>query len=132
VSQIWHSAKIFFGKYFAECPRSGTRQRIFLKKISLPSALDLTLGKEFFLENTLPSAPDMALGKDFFFQNVFAECPCEGHSVKRNFFLKIQNPLCRVPYSWHSAKTPSPDTRQSFFWPPNFLCSPFKVPGTPS
>ena len=42
------------------------------------------------------------------------------------------------PYSWHSAKTPFVECHALAlgkvffcFWPINFLCSPFKVPGTP-
>jgi hypothetical protein len=36
-------------KFFAECPRSGTRQRnFFILKYALPSACDLALGKAFF------------------------------------------------------------------------------------
>jgi hypothetical protein len=72
-------------KFFAECPRSGTRQRnFFILKYALPSACDLALGKAFFAEcpraNTrqrlihffkpsLSSASPQALGKTF-----FAEC----------------------------------------------------------
>ena len=86
MSQIWHSAKIFFfeislpsvldlalGKdliffwnFFAECPRSGTRQSFFLKN-TLSSAPDTVFGKDSnFFEMSLPSVPDLALGKVFF------------------------------------------------------------------
>jgi hypothetical protein len=35
-------------KFFAECPRSGTRQRsFFIFKYALPNAHDLALGKEW-------------------------------------------------------------------------------------
>ena len=63
----------FVFNFFAECPRSGTRQRFFFYFFlnSLPSVSDLALGKEnfFIFKNTLPSAPWTALGKDlnFFF-----------------------------------------------------------------
>jgi hypothetical protein len=52
VLAIWHSAKpfIFFKKIFAECQIAGTRQsfEFFFKKIVLPSAGDLALGKDFY------------------------------------------------------------------------------------
>jgi hypothetical protein len=67
---------------FAECPRSGTRQRFFLfLKYALSSARSATLGKGFFAEcrlgdtrqrliyTSLPSATQGALGKEY-----FAEC----------------------------------------------------------
>jgi len=58
---------IFFLNFFAECPRSGTRQIFFLKN-TLPSAPGTTLGKDlFFFIISLPSVPVDALGKVEFF-----------------------------------------------------------------
>jgi hypothetical protein len=72
----WRRGKL---KFFAECPRSRTQQRIFfIFKYALPSARDLALGNAFFAEcpraNTrqrliyffkpsLPSASPQALDK---------------------------------------------------------------------
>ena len=91
--------------------------------------------KIFFLGNTLPSAPDTALGKDSIFcfeihlPSAFGKeeisKKIQKTSLPSALFLALgKDPLCRVPSS---------DARQSFFcfWPPNFLCSPFKAPGTP-
>jgi hypothetical protein len=86
--------------FFGECPRSGNRQRyFFIKKYTLSSILDLTLGKDFFVKcrltstrqrmylgfskYTLSSVPRLTLGT-----TCFAEC----HSwtlgkVYFNFFI---------------------------------------------
>jgi hypothetical protein len=64
------SVGIFY--IFAECPRSGTRQRFFFNlKYSLPSALDLTLDKDVFAECRLTSTRQRS---DVGFSNFFAEC----------------------------------------------------------
>ena len=106
-SQIWRSAKKFFLflKYFAECPLDGTRQRFN------------------------------------FFYYFFAECSCGCTRQRGNLKKKLKHSL---PSAWWLAlgkdtlcRVPCPGTRQSFFvffcfWPPIFLCSLFKAPGTPS
>ena len=68
--------KFFFQKIFAECQGQGTRQRIFFsenlcrvpgsrhsaKRVSLPSALTLALGKEI-TKKKFPALPSVAVGK---------------------------------------------------------------------
>ena len=106
MSQIWRSAK---KKKF---------------KNTLLSALGTALGKDLiFFIISLPSAPVDALGKEeIFFKKLKSSLPSA-------LCLALgKDTLCRVPWS---------GTRQSFFcffcfWPPIFLCSPFKAPGTPS
>ena len=107
-SQIWRSAKkiFLFLKYFAECSLDCTRQRF-----------------KFFFIISLPSAPVYALGKEEIFKKKLK------HSLPSAWWLALgKDTLCRVP---------CPGTQQSFFvffvfWPPIFLCSLFKAPGTPS
>jgi hypothetical protein len=70
---------IFTG--FAECQIAGTRQRFFFK----------------IKKYTLPSAPDLGLDKD-----VFVEYPLT--STRQNLDLGFLKILCRVPHGWHSAK----------------------------
>jgi hypothetical protein len=58
--------------FFAECTRSGTRQKKLIKKYILPSALDPALGKD-----------------------LFAECPLT--STQQSLPLGFLKNLCRVP-----------------------------------
>ena len=111
--------------------------------------------KIFFFENTLPSVPDTALGKDsiffkmslpsdwqlrhsakggikkiIFFLKYLCRVPLWRHLAKRKFLKKIKNPLCRAPYSWHSAKTPfaechAPALGKVFFFASKFFVQPF-------
>ena len=65
----------------------------------------------------------MALGKEFFFRNVFAECPCEGTRQRGIFFKKNSKPS--LPSALYLALGKDPLCRVP-------VCSPFKVPETPS
>ena len=57
VASLLETETLPSAKFFAECQKSGTRQRP-----SMPSA---ALGKELHSAKiSLPSAPDLALGKD--------------------------------------------------------------------
>ena len=120
---------------FVECFLSGTRQRGYL-----PSAREKALSKQ------------LALGKEVGCRVLSTRqrpgLPSVGYSANQNTRQRAaavngrQPPLtlCRVS---------SPDTRQSgdlpsvifwhsanhifffHFWPPNFFCSPYTIPGTP-
>jgi hypothetical protein len=74
--------------------------------LSLPSARDLALGKDFLkiLKYALPSALDPALGK-----GLFAECSLTDTRQRIDLgFLEI---LCRVSHGWHSAKASLPSVQ---------------------
>ena len=99
------------------CYALGKEGFVFLKKISLPSVLDLALGKDFFLENTLPSAPDTALDKEFFFEMSLLSAPVKALGKEDIFFKKSktifaeclilgtrQRPHLPSAMPWHSAK----------------------------
>ena len=128
MSQIWHSAN-FFLKYFVECPWHGTRQRFFFKKY-------------LFLEKILCRVPlARHSAKIYFFLNVFAEFPVKALGKEKFFLKKIQTLFaeCLIRGTRQRPSLPSAMPRHSAkfflvfcFWPPNFLCSPLKAPGTPS
>jgi hypothetical protein len=75
----------------------GRRRAVYL--LSLPSARDLALGKDFLkiLKYSLSSARSLALGKVF-----FAECHLDD-TRQESFTI-----LCRVLSSWHSVNHPLP------------------------
>jgi len=81
-------------KKFAECPGSGTWQRIYYKnKISLPSTRVRTLGKEF-IEKKI--------------KNFFAECSRSG---AKNLLKKIKKKLSSAKqWTLDKGRQPSPTT----------------------
>jgi hypothetical protein len=90
--------------FFAECPRSGTRQNFFLK---FKNKLCRVSDRGHSVKTALPSASCTALGKAMFYR------------------------LCRVPTDRHSAKPSLPSASWTaldkvyfiffYFWQPNFL-----------
>ena len=119
VLAVRHSAKIFFLKYFAECPWHGARQRFnifFLKCLCR-------------VPNSFGTRQREELKKLYFILKYLCRVPQWKHSPKRKFLKNIQktslpsvlflalgkDPLCRVP---------CPGARQSFFL---FLASKFFV-----
>ena len=87
----------------------------------MPSAPGTALGKDLiFFIIYLPSAPVDALGKEKILKKNLK------HSLPSALFLA----LGKDPF----AECHAPALGKVFFcfWPPIFLCSPFKAPGTPS
>ena len=143
-----HSTKDFFIECQALGKSAGTRHRlphvtVFGHVLLCRVPAIRHLAKIFFLENTLPSAPDTALGKDSFFFKCLCRVPNsfgtrQREELKKLHFFEIplpsaskkfKNPLCRAPYSWHSAKTPFAEchapTLGKFFFASKFFVQPF-------
>ena len=82
---------------------------------ALPSAMTMTLGKEFFLKKiqTLPSVGQRALGKEFFYKKIKNLCRVPaglalGKATVNGTDAMTVAFLCRVPDKRHSAKRALP------------------------